>query len=223
MEYGHIMSKNMIKILNIYSIGFWKLIQKLFKSKGEGYLLITTILTIVVSMSTYGVSRAQVVQDRTDVKPVMLGFRVPEEFWTHEFTIYENGVYKKQNLEMYRGKPLILDFWATWCTSCMPNFPKLDRFKQMHDERINFLLVNSSDRDIGKITEIFEGEKFKSFRTKTPSIVFDEYLKKLFPHQAVPIYIWLDDFGVLGATSTSDFVNDAQIKVLIDRMKEEKR
>lgn len=217
------MSKNMIKILNIYSTSFWKLIQKLFKSKGEGYLLNGKVLLLFLFMLIYGLSRGQAVVDRADVKPVMLGFRVPEEFWTHEFTIYENGVYKKQNLEMFRGKPLILDFWATWCTSCMPNFPKLDRFKQMHDERINFLLVNSYDRDIGKITEIFEGEKFKSFRTKTPSIVFDEYLKKLFPHQAVPIYIWLDDFGVLGATSTSDFVNDAQIKVLIDRMKEEKR
>lgn len=217
------MSKNMIKLLNIYSTSFWKLIQKLFKSKGEGYLLSRKVLPLVLFMLIYGLSRGQAVLDRSDVKPVMLGFRVPEEFWTHEFTFYENGVYKKQNLEMFRGKPLILDFWATWCTSCMPNFPKLDRFKQMYDERINFLLVNSYDRDIGKITEIFEGEKFKSFRTKTPSIVFDDYLKKLFPHQAVPIYIWLDDFGVLGATSTSDFVNDAQIKVLINRMKEEKR
>ena len=193
------------------------------RSKGEGFLLSGKVLLLFLFMLIYGLSRGQAVLDRSDVKPVMLGFRVPEEFWTHEFTIYENGVYKKQNLEMFRGKPLILDFWATWCTSCMPNFPKLDRFKQMHDERINFLLVNSYDRDIDKITEIFEGEKFKSFRTKTPSIVFDEYLKKLFPHQAVPIYIWLDDFGVLGATSTSDFVNDAQVKVLIDRMKEEKR
>jgi thiol-disulfide isomerase/thioredoxin len=222
MGYGHIMSKNMMKTVNIYN-SIWGYIQKQKRCGGEGYLLITKILTIVMVVSIYGESRAQVVQDKTDVKPVMLGFRVPEEFWTHEFTIYENGVYRKQNLEIFRGKPLILDFWATWCTSCMPNFPKLDRFKQMHHDRINFLLVNSYDRDIGKITEIFEGEKFKSFRTKTPSIVFDDYLKRLFPHQAVPIYIWLDDFGVLGATSTSDFVNDAQIKVLIDRMKEEKR
>ncbi len=49
----------MIKILNIYSIGFWKLIQKLFKSKGEGYLLITKILAIVVFISTSGISHAQ--------------------------------------------------------------------------------------------------------------------------------------------------------------------
>lgn len=61
MEYGHIMSKNMIKILNIYSTSFWKLIQKLFQSKGEGYLLIGKMLVLVVMIVfSQQVSEAQV-------------------------------------------------------------------------------------------------------------------------------------------------------------------
>ncbi len=89
---------------------------------------------------------------------VMLGFRVPEEFWSHEFVIFENGKYTSQTLDKYRGKPLILDFWATWCTSCMPNFPKLDRFKELYGDKINFLLVNSYDNDTVKVGDIFTGE-----------------------------------------------------------------
>lgn len=59
MEYGHIMSKNMIKILNIYSISFWKLIQKLFKSKGEGYLLSGKMLILVLLLVGYQEGRGQ--------------------------------------------------------------------------------------------------------------------------------------------------------------------
>ena len=151
--------------------------------------------------------------------PAMLGFRLPQEFWSHEFTVYENNRFSKQTLAQYRGKPLILDFWATWCTSCVRNFPKLDHFKKTYGDSVNFLLVNSFDRDTAKIAAVFTDDKFKNYRTNIPTIVWDDYLKELFPHQAVPIYIWIDDYGYLAAISTADFVNDNQIKVLLDRMK----
>lgn len=185
------------------------------------YSALLSILCLVsmFSLSAQTPRKDSGVDGLPKVDPVMLGFRLPEEFWSREFTIFVNGKYTKQTLAKYRGKPLILDFWATWCTSCMPNFPKLDRFKESYGDNINFLLVNSFDRDTIKIAEIFIGEKFAKYRTKTPSIVLDDYLTQLFPHQAVPIFIWIDDFGRLGATSTADFLNDHQIGVLLARMK----
>jgi len=31
-------------------------------------------------------------------------------------------------LESFRGKPLVLNFWATWCAPCLKEMPQLDRF-----------------------------------------------------------------------------------------------
>lgn len=32
----------------------------------------------------------------------------------------------------FRGKPLIINFWATWCAPCIRELPLIDRFHQTH-------------------------------------------------------------------------------------------
>ncbi|MBC7717365.1 MAG: TlpA family protein disulfide reductase, partial [Pseudorhodobacter sp.] len=34
-----------------------------------------------------------------------------------------------------RGKPLLLNFWATWCPPCVKEMPLLDAFYQTHRAR----------------------------------------------------------------------------------------
>jgi len=39
----------------------------------------------------------------------------------------------KLALADYKGKPLLLNFWATWCPPCVREMPLLNRFAQEHD------------------------------------------------------------------------------------------
>jgi thiol-disulfide isomerase/thioredoxin len=34
-----------------------------------------------------------------------------------------------------RGRPLVLNFWATWCAPCVKEMPELDRFQRAHAPR----------------------------------------------------------------------------------------
>ncbi len=42
-----------------------------------------------------------------------------------------------QSLAMtgFRGRPLLVNFWATWCPPCIEELPLLDAFHQAHRER----------------------------------------------------------------------------------------
>ncbi len=190
---------------------------KAFKSKRARAMLLCLVSMFSLSAQTprqdSGANGLNIAQ------PVMLGFRVPEEFWSREFMIFENGKYTRQTLEKYRGKPLILDFWATWCPSCIAKFPKVDQFKQIYRDRMNFILVNSFDTDTQKVATVLTSEGNGRQPTQTASIVNDVYLKQLFPHQSVPIYIWLDEYGRLQASSTANFLNDDQVRGMVERMK----
>lgn len=49
---------------------------------------------------------------------------------------------KPTALSDYRGKPLLLNFWATWCPPCRAEMPDLERFYQLHGDQIGLLGVN---------------------------------------------------------------------------------
>ena len=46
-------------------------------------------------------------------------------FWTQRFERPEGGELVFADL---RGKPLLLNFWATWCPPCVEEMPMIDRF-----------------------------------------------------------------------------------------------
>ncbi|MFN8470857.1 MAG: TlpA disulfide reductase family protein [Anaerolineae bacterium] len=52
------------------------------------------------------------------------------------------------SLTSYRGHPVILNFWASWCAPCRAEAPAVQRvWDQYRDQGVVFLGVNSSDND----------------------------------------------------------------------------
>lgn len=48
-----------------------------------------------------------------------------QEVWGLEFAVPDGGRLSMQSL---RGRPLLLNFWATWCPPCVEEMPLLDAF-----------------------------------------------------------------------------------------------
>lgn len=55
------------------------------------------------------------------------GTEAPETLWTSTFTKPDGG---ELRMAEFRGKPLLINFWATWCPPCVKEIPDLDRFYQ---------------------------------------------------------------------------------------------
>lgn len=121
-------------------------------------------------------------------------------------------------LSDFKGKLLILDFWATWCGTCLGAMPKLDALQQELGDQLQIILVNTQNtRDTEeKVLEYFDkrknpdGQKFR-----LPSAINDSTLLKLFPHQLIPHYVWIGTDGKVKAITSSEQVTAENIRQVL--------
>ena len=49
-------------------------------------------------------------------------------------------------LERYKGKPLIVNFWARWCGPCRAEIPELIKFRNAHKGKVEVLGIGIEDK-----------------------------------------------------------------------------
>lgn len=154
-------------------------------------------------------------QTTSEIKPLNIGDTVPDVF-LHNIINYKTA---SSRLSDFRGKLMILDFWATWCSSCIEGFPKLAALQEKFRNRLQVFLVNSkSTRDSKKkIVAFFHQRKLPDGESyQLPVIIKDTVLYKLFPHQLIPHYVWISPRGIVIATTGSGQVNATNINGLLE-------
>ena len=61
-----------------------------------------------------------------------------------DFTVYDvDG--NAHKLSDFQGKPVILNFWASWCGPCKMEMPDLEKAWQEYGEQIQFMMVDLTD------------------------------------------------------------------------------
>ena len=119
---------------------------------------------------------------------------------------------KNVNLEDFKGKLIILNFWATWCAPCKEEMPSLDAL-QLNTKLYNLKIfpINIDQEDRAK-SESF----FKELNIQNLEIYFDApiTLAKKFALRGVPTTIMINKEGkefarVIGSIDFNDeeFIN----------------
>ena len=60
------------------------------------------------------------------------------------FTVYD-AAGEPVTLESLRGKPVIVNFWATWCGYCVMEMPDFQAAYEEFGDQIHFMMVNVTD------------------------------------------------------------------------------
>ena len=68
----------------------------------------------------------------------------PEPALAPDFTVYDRDG-NEVNLSDYTGKPIVLNFWASWCGPCQMEMPDFHEKYLELGEDVHFLMVNMTD------------------------------------------------------------------------------
>jgi cytochrome c biogenesis protein CcmG, thiol:disulfide interchange protein DsbE len=104
------------------------------------------------------------------------------------------------HLTQFKGnKPVVLDFWATWCPPCRMEIPLLQRFADEYGGKVEIIAISSEDA--GKAGEIRsfahnEGLSFDVMHDPTGTI------DAMYPHNAIPFLVMIDKNGKVIKTET---------------------
>lgn len=122
--------------------------------------------------------------------------------------------YPKQSAKIsdFKGKLLILDFWATWCAPCVSSFPKSEALQKQFEGKLQIMPVAYEDT---KTVSLFlrKLEHAKGFLP--PSVTGDTILAQTFKHTALPHYVWIDSGGKVAAITGMDEVNAANVEAVL--------
>ena len=124
----------------------------------------------------------------------------------------------------FRGKVVVIDFWATWCASCMRAFPALQKVvdKYKNDEKVVFLFINTleKDKNYKQKAENYIAENNYSFR-----MLFDEMndldksVSTAFGIKSLPFKVVIDEKGFIKFKSINptdnleEIVTELEIKI----------
>ena len=61
-----------------------------------------------------------------------------------DFTVYDKDG-NEIKLSQYKGNPLVLNFWASWCPPCKSEMPDFQKKYEEVGTEVQFLMINSTD------------------------------------------------------------------------------
>lgn len=149
-----------------------------------------------------------------NIRPLQIGEDIPDELWNKPLQVVNDPEGRETiTLADYKGKLIILDFWATWCVPCIRNFPKLHALQNEFGDKIKVLAITQEDTD--RIIKFFQTGTGTE-HTHIHSVINDNVLSSVFPHKAVPHIAWINPHGKVLNTTTAEDITSENIKAILD-------
>jgi len=114
-------------------------------------------------------------------------------------------------LSDFREKLLILDFWDTFCGSCIEALPKLDLLQKQFGDKIKIMPVSYQSQ---YVLETFFKTNRLAKGLQLPCVVEDRILGSYFPYLFISHEVWIYKGKVVAITG-SDYVTSENINTIL--------
>lgn len=161
---------------------------KTYKFNNTALLLLMTFACLIGNKLN-----GQTIADLSEIKPLKIGETIPDELWKLPLKVVNDPLGKDEiTLEQYKGKLILLDFWGTYCSSCIAGFPKLKIIQEQNQDKLKILAISSEQKE--RIDKFFNSEVGKSYKYIN-SAYDNTSFQKYFPHRGIPHTIWISPEG----------------------------
>ena len=75
--------------------------------------------------------------------------------------VFEDPQGRPVNLAAFRGRPLLLNLWATWCAPCVVEMPALDALAAREGDGLRVLALSQDLDGRQKVTDFFEEHRYR--------------------------------------------------------------
>lgn len=145
-------------------------------------------------------AQAEVHPDQTAAQ---LGYLAPD-FTLSDFDGHDVA------LSQFRGTPVLLNFWGTWCAPCRAEMPALQNFHEQYGDRVAIVGINWDH-------EVSDARQFLDSLGITYTNLIDAQGKMFVQYglTALPTSFWIDERGVImgywnGAMDEEDMLRGFQ-------------
>ncbi|MCK4538131.1 MAG: redoxin domain-containing protein [Candidatus Krumholzibacteria bacterium] len=133
---------------------------------------------------------AQSMVDRMSIMKSLVVGKVPEDFSTNA----TDG--KPISLTQYRGKVVLVDFWATWCAPCIAEMPHVKKVYEKYNPKGFEIIGISMDDSKVKLDEYIKNESIK-WRQVFDGKGWKSELGQKYAIASIPTTFLLDREGVI--------------------------
>ncbi len=110
-----------------------------------------------------------------------------------DFTVYD-AEGKTVKLSDMKGKPTIVNFWASWCGPCKMEMPDFEEMYKKYGSEINFMMVNLTD---GASETVSSAKKYIDSQGYTFPVYYDKDSIAAYTYSvySIPMTLFIDAEG----------------------------
>src|SRR5690606_31346108 len=191
-----------------------------------------SLLAVLSLMCLYAAKQASAQQAEpaapavADIKPIEKGSSIPDGLWNAPLTSWTatNNRTETITLDDYRGKVIILDFWATWCKSCIANMPRMHELQsQFQDDAVVLPVTYESTEIVDAVFTRTKKSPILDWKEEVRSILNDSLIKAAFPNPngTIPYFALIGRDGLFQGSITPIYLTNHLISQLIEGNKVE--
>jgi len=122
-------------------------------------------------------------------------------------------------LSELRGKPVLINFWASWCPPCRSEMPAIQKvYDEFQDQGFFVLAVNSTHQD-----NLGDAITFAQIRKLTFPILLDRdgSVGDLYEVRALPTTFFVDSQGIIQEVVVGGPMSEALLQIRVEQLMEQ--